>query len=232
MVPVAGATLCTHAFGAPTDPCLLLVAGGASSMDWWEDELCQRLAAGGRRVVRYDHRDTGRSSTGRPGEPDYDGNTLVRDCAALAAHLGPDPVHLVGLSMGGGLAQAVALSGLGLVASLTLCSTTAVGGVETSELPGPEPRVVRTLSESPVGADWPGWRDPDAVVERLVAGARPFAGSHGFDEERIRAIARRVVDRSRRHGRRRQPLAGRRRRRRGARRAPDRRTDAGAARRL
>lgn len=196
LVPVPGARLCTQAFGDPADPCLLLVAGGAGSMDWWEDELCQRLAGGGRRVVRYDHRDTGRSTTGRPGAPDYDGQDLVRDCSALAAALGPDPVHLAGLSMGGGIAQSVALSTPGMVASLTLFSTTAVGGVDQGALPGPEPRVAATFAEPPVGPDRPGWCDPVAAVERLVEGARPFVGDLGFDEQRVRRTAERVVARS------------------------------------
>ena len=50
-------------FGDPASPVLLLISGAACSMDWWEDELCERLAAGGVSVVRYDLRDTGESVT-------------------------------------------------------------------------------------------------------------------------------------------------------------------------
>ena len=49
------------------DPAILLVAGAASSMDWWEDELCERLAFGSRFVIRYDLRDTGQSVSYEPG---------------------------------------------------------------------------------------------------------------------------------------------------------------------
>jgi pimeloyl-ACP methyl ester carboxylesterase len=61
--------LCTQAFGDPGDPTILLVHGTAAAMDFWDDELCRRLAAGPRHVVRYDHRDTGRSTTYPPGAP-------------------------------------------------------------------------------------------------------------------------------------------------------------------
>ena len=63
MVPANGVDLCVETFGERTDPPLLLIAGGASAMDWWEDEFCRRLGAGGRFVIRYDHRDTGRSTS-------------------------------------------------------------------------------------------------------------------------------------------------------------------------
>jgi len=58
-------------FGDPGDPAILLVMGSSGSMDWWEDDFCQRLAAGHRFVIRYDHRDTGRSVTYEPGAPKY-----------------------------------------------------------------------------------------------------------------------------------------------------------------
>ncbi len=67
-----GVELCVDEYGDPGDPLVLLVHGAAASMDWWDVGLCEALAAGGRRVVRYDHRDTGRSTTGTPGSPAYD----------------------------------------------------------------------------------------------------------------------------------------------------------------
>ena len=70
MVHANGIDLCAETFGEPADPPLLLIAGGASSMDWWEDEFCRRLGAGGRFVIRYDHRDTGRSTSFPAGAPE------------------------------------------------------------------------------------------------------------------------------------------------------------------
>ncbi len=72
-VPVGEVELCVEEFGDAADPLVLLVAGAAMSMDWWDPDLCERIAAGGRRVVRYDHRDTGRSTTGPAGSPAYAG---------------------------------------------------------------------------------------------------------------------------------------------------------------
>ena len=60
-VTANGVELCVQTFGSPASPALLLIGGVAMSMDWWEDELCERLAAGPRFVIRYDLRDTGRS---------------------------------------------------------------------------------------------------------------------------------------------------------------------------
>ena len=76
MVPVGGhAELCVDTLGCATDPAVLLIAGATWSMDWWDDELCRRLADRGRRVVRYDQRDTGRSTSCPPGAPATPGVT-------------------------------------------------------------------------------------------------------------------------------------------------------------
>jgi pimeloyl-ACP methyl ester carboxylesterase len=64
VLAVNGVGLCVDATGDAADPAILLIGGMGASMDWWEDEFCQRLAAGGRFVIRYDHRDTGRSGGG------------------------------------------------------------------------------------------------------------------------------------------------------------------------
>ena len=63
VVAANGASLCVQAFGDPADPAVLLIAGTGASMVAWEDGFCRRLAEGGRFVIRYDHRDTGRSTT-------------------------------------------------------------------------------------------------------------------------------------------------------------------------
>ena len=188
---VGDVELCVDELGDPGDPLVVLVGGAAASMDWWDLGLCESIVDGGRRVVRYDHRDTGRSTTGVPGSPDYDGSALERDCAALVEALGGGPAHLVGLSMGGGISQAVALHRPDLVAALTLVATSAVGGVD-DDLPRPTAEL-RARFESPPPD--PDWTDPTRVVDWLVDGERAFAGPL-FDEVRTRAIARQVVARS------------------------------------
>src|SRR5689334_11992834 len=108
--------------------------GSGASMDWWEDELCERLAAGRRFVVRYDHRDTGRSVSYDAGDPGYAGEDLVDDVVGVLDALGIAKAHLVGMSMGGAIAQVVALDHPDGIASLTLVSTSPAGPGD--DLPG------------------------------------------------------------------------------------------------
>lgn len=68
-VPSGDARICAEAFGRQGDPPILLIGGAASSMDFWEDEFCSRLAEGSRYVIRYDLRDTGRSTAYPAGHP-------------------------------------------------------------------------------------------------------------------------------------------------------------------
>ena len=79
-----GVDLCVQTFGDRADPPILLIMGGASSMDWWEDGFCERLAAGSRFVIRYDHRDTGRSVSYEPGAAPYS----LRDLEATVRFVG------------------------------------------------------------------------------------------------------------------------------------------------
>jgi pimeloyl-ACP methyl ester carboxylesterase len=191
IVHVNGVDLCVQEFGSPADPALLLIGGAASSMDWWEDAFCERLAAGGRRVVRYDLRDTGRSTASPAGKPNYTGADLTGDAVALVDALGLAPVHLVGLSSGGGISQEVALRHPEKVATLTLMSTSPVTHVDG--LPGPEPRVTAMFADP---APEPDWSDRAAAVDHIVAGLAAFAGGYGVDEARVRAIAGRMYDRT------------------------------------
>jgi pimeloyl-ACP methyl ester carboxylesterase len=192
LVGVGDVELCVESFGDAAHPTVLLVSGAAATMDWWDTDLCQRLADGGRQVVRYDHRDTGESTTGAPGAPAYGGWQLERDCAGLIEALGVGPVHLVGISMGGGIAQVIALRRAELVASLTLIATSAVGGV-TADLPGPSPQASASFATPPPEPDW---TDVESYADWVVAGARTCAGSIGVDETRVRSTAARVHARS------------------------------------
>jgi pimeloyl-ACP methyl ester carboxylesterase len=102
---------------------------------------------------------------------------------ALLHVLGTGPAHLVGISMGGALAQLVAADRPERVASLTLISTSPGGaGLPPSALPPLPPE--------------PDWSDREAVVDYEVALARAFAGGYGVDEPRVSARAERVIDRS------------------------------------
>ena len=83
MIEANGVELCTEPFGDPADPPILLVMGVGSSMLWWDEGFCGMLSGAGRFVIRYDHRDTGRSVTYEPGHPGYTGADLVADAAGV-----------------------------------------------------------------------------------------------------------------------------------------------------
>ncbi|PVZ07751.1 alpha/beta fold hydrolase [Actinomycetospora cinnamomea] len=176
-----------------TAPAVLLIAGGGWSRDWWDDDLCARLVDRGRRVVRYDQRDTGASTSWPAGAPGYTGAELVTDAVAVLDAVGVEHAHVVGLSAGGGTAQELALTHRGRVAALTLIATSPIDP-DVGELPGPTPAAAAVFADEGPGPDW---SDPDAAATALVEAERPLAGPGAFDEKRIRAIAERVVARSR-----------------------------------
>jgi hypothetical protein len=101
MIEANGVELRTEPFGDPDDPPVLLVMGIAASMLWWEEGFCRLLAEGGRFVIRYDHRDTGRSVTYEPGRPPYTGSNLVADAAGVLDGYELVAAHVVGVSAGG-----------------------------------------------------------------------------------------------------------------------------------
>ncbi len=78
-----GVDLCVQTFGDAAHYPILLIHGAATSMLGWEDEFCERLAAGSRFVIRYDHRDTGRSVSYEPGAPPYTLRNLAEDAVGL-----------------------------------------------------------------------------------------------------------------------------------------------------
>ncbi|HET9720422.1 MAG TPA: alpha/beta fold hydrolase, partial [Solirubrobacteraceae bacterium] len=131
--------LCYESFGAPGAPPLLLVMGLASQMLVWEEDFCELLASRGFRVIRYDNRDVGRSTILReapvpkrwqlalrdPKGAPYSLEEMADDAAGLLDHLQISAAHVVGASMGGMIAQAVAIRHPDRVLSLvSIMSTT------------------------------------------------------------------------------------------------------------
>jgi pimeloyl-ACP methyl ester carboxylesterase len=192
IVQANGVDLCVETFGEPKDPALLLIMGATGSMDYWEDDFCQRLAAGPRFVIRYDSRDTGRSVRYEPGAPQYTFSDLVADAAGLLDTLAVARGHVIGVSMGGGIAQALALRHGDRVATLTLISTSLVVS-DGLDLP-PMSEELRALFDQP--ASEPDWSERDAVIDYLVEGERPFLGSVRRDDATRREIAARHFDRA------------------------------------
>ena len=192
MIEANGVELCTEAFGDPVDPPILLIMGIGASMLWWEEGFCRMLAGPGRFVIRYDHRDTGRSTTFEPGQPEYTGADLTADAVGVLDGLGISAAHLVGVSAGAGIAQEVALDSADRVLSLTLISTSPATSGDR-DLPPPTAEFGRFVATAE--ADW---SNPDSVIDYLVDYSRILAGGErAFDETRLRELVRREIERAR-----------------------------------
>jgi pimeloyl-ACP methyl ester carboxylesterase len=178
---------------AHEDELQLLVGDGRTVAFHPEDDFCERLASGPRFVIRYDHRDTGRSVTYPPGAPQYTLRDLAADAVGLLNGFGLATAHLVGMSMGGSIAQLVALDHPDRVASLTLIATSSVSPLQPDpDLPGMSEELLARFAARPM----PDWSDRAAVIEFLVDSQRLLSGSRPFDEAAARAALGRVVDRS------------------------------------
>ena len=128
-----GIHLCVETFGDPAHPAVVLAHGASASMLWWEAGLCRRLADAGRFVIRYDQRDTGRSSTYPVGKPGYRQVDLAEDVLAIMDHLDVEQAHLVGCSMAGGIVLLLGVDHADRFRTLTFMDTT----TGDPDLPGP-----------------------------------------------------------------------------------------------
>ncbi len=191
MVEANGVRLCTEPFGDPVDPPILLVMGIGASMLWWDEEFCRMLADGGRFVIRYDHRDTGRSVTYEPGHPTYNGADLAADAVGVLDAYNLAAAHLVGVSAGGAFAQLIALDHPERVLSLVLISTT-LATAGDRKLPPPTEAFSRYVTTAEVD-----WSDPASVVEYQLGYSRVLNGDERpFDEVASRDLIRRDVERA------------------------------------
>jgi pimeloyl-ACP methyl ester carboxylesterase len=196
--PANGIELVYETFGDPADPPLLLVMGLGMQLIHWDRELCEELAGRGFFVIRYDNRDAGRSTSipapvppimramaGFPIQVPYLLTDMAADAFALLDQLGIERAHVMGVSMGGMVAQTMAIERPERVLSLTsIMSTT---GDRRAGMP--RLRVWSVLLR----------RAPerrDAFVEHFVRVFR-MIGSPGFesDEARLREIAAATFDR-------------------------------------
>ena len=193
-----GITLCWSALGDPADPPLLLIAGLGQQLVGWPPELSEALAAEGFHVIRFDNRDSGRSTsmavpppttgrllTRRFAPEQYTLEDMADDAAGLLDALGLAPAHVVGVSMGGMIGQMLAARRPDAVRSLvSIMSTTGSRRVGQPAAP-----TLRMLARRPP-------RSRDEAVERAVEMFRHI-GSHGFpyDEARVRRVAGIAYDR-------------------------------------
>ncbi|MFF7259558.1 alpha/beta fold hydrolase [Streptomyces sp. NPDC008159] len=208
IVATDGVELWAEEFGSPGDPTVLLIMGAQAQGVQWNDGLVRRLVGGGRRVVRYDHRDTGRSSTVDYAARPYTVADLASDALAVLDAFEVDRAHLVGASLGGIIAQRIAVTAPERALTLTSLSSQPLGtdtaavvlrameGMPPApdELPPPAPELLTALASA-----FPG---PDTGPEEYVALRLPlWRVLHGpvlpFPEEEYRAMERRVYERAR-----------------------------------
>ncbi len=192
-----------ESLGREGDPVILLVMGFATPLTAWRDSLCNGLAAKGFRIIRFDNRDIGRSThlaqfgppdlpammaklqAGQPVAPPYSLDDMAADAAGLLAALGVARAHIVGASMGGMIAQLVAIQHPSKAKSLvSIMSTT-----QRRDLPPAKPEAFAAIMAPP--------KSPSRE-DRIARGIEVLRviGSPGFPatDAEIRAAVERLVD--------------------------------------
>jgi pimeloyl-ACP methyl ester carboxylesterase len=190
--------------GNPSSPPILLIIGLGSQLIYWDEEFCRQLAEAGLYVIRFDNRDTGLSTkfdeagvpdimgmvgkmmSGQKVTPPYTIEDMAADAVGLLDALKIQKAHICGMSMGGMIAQSLAIHYPQRVLSLTsIYSTTG-----NPHLPQPKPEVMRLLLTPP-----PQEREPfirfHLDLFRVLTGPR-----FGFDEEWVRDTMAKAYDRS------------------------------------
>ena len=190
--------VCYETFGDRSQPALLLIMGLNSQMVLWEDEFCENLADRGFWVIRFDNRDCGRSTVLRgapipkrwqllvrhPRCAAYSLDDMAEDAAGLLDELGVEQAHVVGASMGGMIAQSLAIRHPDRVRSLvSIMSTTG-----NRRVGRPSPSVVSLLVRRVP-------RDREAYIRDFVATWKTIGSPAYHDPRRLRAMAERCYDR-------------------------------------
>lgn len=198
--PSNGIDLAYETFGDPSDPTLLLIMGLNAQRVMWDEGFCALLVARGFHVVRFDNRDVGGSTWidtpgldvgatlmevlgGDSSKVPYLISDMAADTAGLLKHLGIESAHIVGASMGGMIAQALAIEHPTVVRSLTsIMSTTGEPGVGEQA-----PELIPVLLQEA----------PTTREEILAAGLevyRAIGSPEHFDEERARKIGEQAYE--------------------------------------
>lgn len=195
-----------ESFGRESDPTILLIMGFSAQMTLWPVALCEGLAARGYRVIRYDNRDIGlseklhhhgpanamdafaKAATGQPIKSAYVLNDMAEDAVHLLDALHIKKAHIVGASMGGMIAQLVALHHPDKALSLTsIMSSTGRPG-----LPPGKPEAMAVLTTPPANLER-DTRIAHAMKVWRTIGSQP---NYAADDAELRSMAEREVDRT------------------------------------
>jgi pimeloyl-ACP methyl ester carboxylesterase len=201
--PSNGIEIEYETFGDAADPPLLLVAGLGAQLIAWDVEFCESLVDRGFFVIRFDNRDTGLSTKvtvdegfdptaeimrvlggGTPTVP-YHLTDMAADAVGLLDHLGIDRAHVVGVSMGGMIAQQIAIDHPPRVLSLT----SIMSNTGDPDVGQPDPAVLPVLLQTTPS-------EREAYVARAVEAGRAVGSPDHFDEARVATQAAQSFDRS------------------------------------
>lgn len=192
-----GVRLAYNSFGDSTDPALLLVMGLGTQMIAWSDEMCERLTQIGFFVVRYDNRDVGLSTHFNSPAPTlarmvsgrgniYTVADMARDGLGLLDSLGIGQAHVMGASMGGFIAQTMALIAPTRVSTLSLIMTS----TGSRRVGRPTPRVVARMARRPAASS------REEAMREAVASYRVIGSPGITDLDQVAELAGRAFDRS------------------------------------
>ncbi|OOG18863.1 alpha/beta hydrolase [Sphingobacterium sp. CZ-UAM] len=188
-----GISIYTESFGQPENPAILLIAGATVSLLYWDKEFCERLAQQGFFVIRYDNRDVGKSMTGKPGSISYSVEDLADDAIHILDGYAIRQAAIMGISLGGLIAQIIAIKYPERVSSLALMSTGPWG------TPDPNiPEMDQQIIDFQLKASAVNWDDEEATLKYMLESSRLMAGqktvNYAKEEERIRADFHRSIN--------------------------------------
>jgi pimeloyl-ACP methyl ester carboxylesterase len=198
---VNGIEIHHETIGDPADPTMLLIMGLGTQMIGWDIEFCRSLADRGFHVVRYDNRDVGLSTHfdepvdlfgllgsfagGDPVEVPYLLVDMAADAAGLLDHLDVEQAHVVGVSMGGMIAQTLAIEHADRVLTLTsIMSTTG------------DPDVGAPTAEAMQAIMAPPATTRAEAADTFLMHAHTWGSPAYIDEDRLRAISNAAYDRA------------------------------------
>lgn len=183
--------ICAEEFGNRENPAILLIMGATASMIWWNAEFCLRLADKGRYVIRFDNRDVGRSTVYEPGKTHYSVEDLADDAIGVLDTYGIEQAHIVGMSLGGMIAQILALRYSQRILTITMIASSVFA--DRPELPLIDERILAFHAK----AETVDWSDEQATADYMVEGWRLLNGSkHNFDEKRAYQLANTEIKRA------------------------------------
>lgn len=196
----AGIDIAYQRLGNPEAPAVLLIMGIAAQSIHWPDTFCHALVDRGLQVIRFDNRDSGLSThlidapapnlsaalTGDLSSASYTLSDMAHDAVGLLDALGITRAHVVGASLGGFIAQTMAIEHADRVASLTSMMAT-TGNAQVGQ---PSPDVLRELFGGPRATT------RDEVIQQMLRAVR-VVGSPGYppDEQEVAERAGRAYDR-------------------------------------